>query len=341
MKNIYKQFNNIEFDIDKINSMDINIDELTKNKIKNNLKAYTKKDKRKKIYKNILISVASFLLVFTLACQNEFFVAFARNIPILGSVFETFESSDKKAEFNSYSQKIGESQESKGYEVTIDEVVLDDHVFMITYTIKSKEKFLKKDINRLTFLINETPNKTRINNRDITGGGYSDINIIDDYTIQILDSRDIYNMKLKDNATLDINITQIQNTKGSWKFQIPLNKSKTSNNTKSFNPNTQIKVLNKKQTYVDLVIKYVHFSPISTNIYLKSKEEIEPLIINFKDDKGNILNPLESGAGLNTETLEYEMSYRLETMKDIPDKIFIEYRHKDNDKISKTEIKLK
>lgn len=346
MKNIYEQFNNIEFDIDKLNSTNIEIDELTKNKLKKNLKYQTKKDRKKKIYKRTAISVASFLLIFSLAYRNESFVAFARNIPILGSIFETFEYTDKKADFNSYSQKIGETQKSNGYELTFNEVVFDDYRLMMTYTIKSKEKITIQDCMSQGFpttTLEDNPkmnNTTKLNNKNLIGGGSGDAINIDEHTIQILEIRDINDLNLGNNVILDIDIKKIKNTIGSWKFKIPITKEKISKNIKTFNPNIKIQVPGVQKKETTLIIYEVSFSPISTNICFKSKDEVKLSEVTFKDENGNIIESLGSSTSINYGKSVFEIIYELETMKEIPNKIFVEYMAKETGKVYKTELNL-
>ena len=320
MKDIYKHFNNIDFNIEEINSISVEIDDITKKRIKNNLRNSIKSRKPKKIVKTgIAVCIASFVVLFSIGFSNSSFTAFAENIPVLNSLFDKFNTS-YGGDFKDYTQIIDKSQKDKGYKVTINEVAMDDFSFKLIYTIKTDEK-VSNFIGNGSFPY--TPWKSiRLNDESFLDGAKSNYEIIDDYTIRLIDDYDIYKKNIPKNFNIKIKFNKVNAIEGNWNFEFNASKEKISTSTKTFNFNKRIRAYNLENKKTVFTIKKVSFSPIATTIYSKSFNSFDFSRLKFKDEKGN---PIEIIAGNTiTKGFGYEGIYKSRPMKKIPEKIIIE-----------------
>ena len=132
MKKLYKQFNDLNLDIN-IEPMEVST--LEKERVKRNVMIV----KRKGISLKILLLR---LLFYCIQYDTWLYVSYIfANLPFIGSIFELF-IDDERYVFNNYDQystSVGVSQESNEVEVTVTDAVYDGENITIAYTIKSEK----------------------------------------------------------------------------------------------------------------------------------------------------------------------------------------------------------
>lgn len=339
MKNIYKDFNNIEVDINEINSINVELDDIAKQRVKNNVKKLIASHNTKYKYKFIGLAMGCLvclIFVFTIKFQNSN-PTFAENIPILNSIFEKF-NDRYEGNFKDYTQVIGESKTYTGYTITLNEVVIDDYSLIIAYTIKSTEK-VSKLIEQSSFPYIPETQIIMINKDSLIAGGGGSHKVIDDYTIQVFMDYNLNNINIPNNFNMKIDFGDINNIQGNRNFEFYVSKDKISKDIKTFSPNNQIKIPVKDNKEAILNFEKVSFSPISTAILIKSNRDFEYGNLIFKDENGNIIKSYQSS--LRGNILGYTALYKFKYFEKIPKKIIVEYPEENTKTTIKTELVLK
>lgn len=332
MKNIYKSFNDIEVDIDKINSINVELDDISKKRIKNNIRNSIKVKKNKFIPKMVGATACLIILGMTIVPQ-ESFAAFSSNIPVLNTLFSKFQGYG--GDFKDYTQVIGIAQKDKGYEVKIEEVAMDNYSFKLIYTIRCKEN-VRDLIKKASNPFPHTPGKSiKLNGKKFVGGAGGSDRIIDDHTVQVIEDFDIDRTNIPQKFNISIDFNEINDVKGNWQFNFNMSKEKISKDIKAFDINKEIMV-DKDGGNVKLNIKRISFSPISTAALMEANGDFEFNDITFKDENGTIIQP--NGSSLEVHNGKAKALYKFKSISKIPNKIFIEY--KNSGKIKNCEINL-
>lgn len=150
--------------------------------------------------------------------------AFARNIPVLNSIIQSF--NDKNGEYQKYSQAVNNSATDKGITLTINEVLCDNNQLIMAYTTKSdgnikdviKEK-MDKDY-RPFFL----GHYLKINDKDGFGNGGDGGKYLDNHTYVGSCEINVSDKNLLENVNVDLNIKDIGGIKGNWKISFSYSK---------------------------------------------------------------------------------------------------------------------
>ncbi|MEW9096700.1 MAG: DUF4179 domain-containing protein [Clostridiaceae bacterium] len=336
MKDIYEHFNEISLDLDLIEKEDINVDDITIRRIKNKFKNSINKKTNKKA-KVLVASLALAMGICAVTLNNSVLADKLPNINI-GTFFSSFNYNGK---FQDYAEVIGETRSDKGYEVTLDEIVVDDYSLMIIYTIKAEEK-VEELMNKEKSTFPYTPDKSiKINNKEIKGAAGGNYRIIDDKTVQVMMDHDISKDDIPNNFTMDINFNKINNVTGDWRFKFNASKNKIEDTIKTYDINKKYTFKDDTGEEIELIVDKITFSSISTVITFKADKEFEYYNIDFiGEEKIN-----HRGSSLSRKALrvghKYEAMYKLDYVEEIPEKITIEYDKKDGYKTKVGEIHLK
>lgn len=322
-KDIYEAFNDMDFDEKEFKDIPIEMSEIQKRKLKNNLNKKIKGKKSKKI------KIATTAAAVTLCCLIGIGMAapgFAKDIPVLRSIVQTM--NDKygvQGDYQKYSQIINKTVYSNGMGVTINEVLCDDSQLIISYTVKSDKKIkgLDQQIGDL-FL----GNNIKINGKTEHFGGGMQWDYLDDNTLIGVCEIDVGRKKMPKKFNIDLNISQIFNVKGKWNFAFSASKDEIMAKTKVFNPNTKIEFPNSK-----IIVEKVMFSPINTSIFIKGdykdREKFNHITMGIfdydnwfiLDDKGRKLSNKGASGGTAQgifKTYDFEYKFDFESSKDIP-----------------------
>ncbi|KMT21944.1 DUF4179 domain-containing protein [Clostridium cylindrosporum] len=341
MSNIYKKFNDIEVDLDEINSVNLELDDIAKKRIKNNIKNSIKVKKHRVIFKTRLIVSGILLILLSSSIIPKLsFTALAENIPILNSVFKSFDSS-YGGNFEDYTQVVGKVKKDKGYEVKIDEVVMDDFSFRLIYTIKSDKKF--SEITKgWTTSYPYTPGKSiKFNGKDFGGASRANYKIINDYTVQVIEDYDIYTKNISQNLDVEIDFKKVNRINGNWKFGFFYSKEKISKSIKTYFLNKQLIIKNDNGKNVTFTFEKLSFSPISTVIlFSANNSDFDSSKLKFKNENENVIEVI-GGSGYGDDFWGYSGLEKFKPMKKIPSKIIVEYDDKNSPNFRRIELPLK
>jgi len=331
MSNIYKHLNDIDMDIEDMNSIKANIDDISKKRIKKQLRSSAMQKKHKPFITTLLAVAVVFLILFsTSIISKDSITAFAGNIPLLNSLFQNY-SSDIGGNFQDYTQVIGETKKDKNYEVTLDEVVMDEFSFKLIYTIKCPEK-VSTLIGSDGSPFPHTPGKNiTLDGKDFVGSAGGSHKIIDDYTVQVIEDYDIDKKNIPNNFNIEIDFKEINGLVGDWKFNFHSSKEKISKVITNFTLNKEVKIQSSDGKDVTLTFKTVSFSPISTAIQMETNKDFDYYNLIFKDVYGNIIKSTGGSLSSTDGLFGYEGKglFKLEPMDKTPNKILVDYKTND------------
>ncbi|MPQ44718.1 DUF4179 domain-containing protein [Clostridium tarantellae] len=319
MKDLYELFNDINIDESEFEEMEIN--DIEKTKIKNNLK---KSIKKKNKWKMKGIAAATVLIVST-ATFGITFPAYAKNVPIVGDIFR-FLDKGKTGLYDNFKENANEinvTKVSNGISVTVNEAIFDGRTLNLTYTIKTDKDFGEN--------INFFPDILWNDGLNTSGfGGMSKFVKVDTNTYvgqQNLTSDDLVkNPKDSINFALKINEISVGEEKskcinGNWDFDINLNAKKG---------NTQVINKSFEKEGITATIKEININPMSIFISYSQKvnEEVNKnwssvyLDLEIKDDLGNIYTG-EGNGGSGTSYNDIDWSKTFEKAKNGATKLII------------------
>lgn len=270
------------------------------------------KAKRGRVFKKV--SIAAVIALTIITCFSVTFPAYARNIPILKSVFE-FLSEKNLIEkgYVEYSSDLNLSDVSNGVKVTINGVVYDGIDLSIAYTVESeKEINIEPHIMHRTFKINGG----LFNSSSSTGSGkfinkntyvaVDTFSVSNDYIPkEVIESNFGMDEEIPDNFTLDLNIQNFsEEIWGDWNFKFKVSKDKMVGQVKEVKTSIDLSEIRD-----GLMVKEVVFTPIST--VLRLSEDYIDLTGNrdgfiVVDDKGRSLKWIGgNGYAPSSETKGY------------------------------------
>lgn len=338
--NLYEYFNEIDMDIENVNLVDIELDELAKKRIKSNLHKSLRN--RKSNSKKIIVGAAMVVfLAGVVTVYSPQISAFADNIPVLNTLFHEF-GYGYGGDFDNYTEVINKSIVDKGYEVTINEAVMDDFSFKLIYTIKTPEKIEDLINNKATDNpFPYTPGASiTLNNKEFLGGAGGSHRIIDEHTVQVINDFSIKDTKLTENFTIDIKFNEINNIEGNWDFSFNMSKEKINKDIKSYDIDKKLKIKDANNKNMTLTFNKVSFSPISTAIFIKGDGDFDHTKVKFKDEDGIELKPRAYSLNTNANFIySAKALYKFEPITTIPNKIILEYTDNDEN-ISSMEVEL-
>ncbi|KOR26721.1 DUF4179 domain-containing protein [Clostridium sporogenes] len=266
-KDILELFNYINIDKDEEETLDLNMDDLRKKRLKKNLLKQVKGKRAKKNFKHKVVA-ASLIIAVALISVNM--PAFAKSISEFKSVIQALVGYGvpKEGEYEKYSNSVNKSVTDKGITLTINEVVCDDTELMIAYTIKTKNDIKKivKEVKGATGIYFSLGPYIKIDGKESSGGSSSDGKYLNNNTYINSESIDIGDMNLKNKFNVILNVNNIHGIKGNWNLKFSLSKDEISKHINVFKPN-------KKVNFNDALVNVekVSFTPINTIITVTGK----------------------------------------------------------------------
>ncbi|MDD3223887.1 MAG: DUF4179 domain-containing protein [Clostridium sp.] len=326
MDDIYKYLNDIEMDIENINSIDVELDDITKKRLKKNLlkSIKNKNNTRKSKYKIATAALAAIVATALIGIKTP---VIAKSISNLQSVFQQMHSNlYDKGQYEKYSKTLNKSITDKGVTVTINEILTDNNNLTIGYTIKSNNDIRKLMKSGKEIIENQGKNNafepftlakyTKINGNYVMGGSESDGKYLDEYTYINSETMNIDDKNIPSIFNMDLNIKNIYGIKGTWNFKFSVPKDDTAKTSKVFEPNVNVNL-----PYGKINIEKISFTPISTSIvttiYNNKNTNVNWFIF---DDKGNEILPRdgyeEQANELSLNTIKYK--YNFNSVNTIP-----------------------
>jgi len=213
--------------------------------------------------------------------------AYAKEIPIIGSVFQYFMGFNNNhnqvvSEYIKYSKTIKQSVDKNGIKFTVDEVSCDANSLVISYTIESENK-----INKIDF---ENPPSIYVNGKYIGVSFDTDSKNIDDNTVKGIIIVDISKDKLPEKFDLDftmykMNLSEkleldpttkdnISSTTENWNFKFNVSKEESNKNTLVYTPNVSSKLPIWNYTVNNITMRPFSNSIAITGTSLKDVDKV-------------------------------------------------------------------
>ena len=280
MKDIYEMINEIE--IDESEFIEMEVDEVEVKRVKNSLRKNIKKSNKSRGKWIATASIASTVII-TLGIS---FPTYAKQIPIIGNIFEALEDSIYK-NYKENANEINVTKESNGISITVNDAIFDGTNITLTYTIES-DKDLGETIRLWDWFkikgyehSGNTTSSSFIKIADNTYIGQENINIFD------LAQNPRENIEFTLDIKGIINNDDMSEIKGKWKFDISLEAIKG-----------ETVVVNKsvENEGVTATIDRLTLNPMSTFIAfsqgvskdVRQKYDGIMMELEVKDDLGNI-----------------------------------------------------
>ncbi|WP_052947500.1 DUF4179 domain-containing protein [Aneurinibacillus tyrosinisolvens] len=211
-----------------------------------------------------------------------------KKVPILSHIFETYgDPGLKEANKLGLSTPVTQKATDQGITLTITDILFDGTRLSIGYKEYSPDGLPLLDFSKPRFRM------------DVPGWDQQQSGMDKTNENQI---RGVWNLTwleenaLPDHFNLSMKVTQIGDKKGEWKFELPIQKIKTS--TKVLNP-----MLAKKSKDVTLTVQSVSLSPRGTDIQFQTvspPNAVTNMFYQVTDDHGAPLLMLEGG-GFSSE----------------------------------------
>ncbi|MGL4850588.1 MAG: DUF4179 domain-containing protein [Clostridium sp.] len=253
------------------------------------LKEEKKKQNRKKLPK---IAIVALIVTSSTAIIKPEIVS---AIPVVGKVFEYFKDDYKEYPMKKYQELgavIGQTIDKNGNKVTLDQIVLDNNVFVASVIVEANKLNEIWAIKESTKIRNHMNEEIKINGTEIICN--TSVKLLNDNKAMVIISSDVSNLKLDDEVKIDILLNSLSNIdnreiKGPWEFNVKATKKIQSKE----------RVINEKLNLEvgEMVVEKADISPISTKLYISGKykggaedrDRIDLLKYTIKDDKGNNL----------------------------------------------------
>lgn len=299
--NIYEVFNELSLNEEEFNSIDENLTDLEKKKIKINVRKKASKSRNKYI-KAAVASLICISVIGTLIVKPAFADAIIENNPFLDAIYEKL---GYYKDYKDFSQYIGISKESGGYKFTIDKLVADEDTVLVGIRINKKD--LNKNIDNQQengFMM--TADVSSFSKHIIDRGGSTETKLDEDNTLVLLENDAAPHKKLPKRFDMKINLHHMSDDKVNVNFDLDVSREKIEHET------IIKKTLGESSIGSDYNVKFqqIKVSPINTKItYSFNKPLSKDEYISFYayDDKGQIYRWLNSGSdssGYSTTTFK-------------------------------------
>lgn len=243
-----------------------------------------------------------------------------RAIPIIGQVLSGFDSSnfgEPIDKYVSYSKGVELVSENKDAKVTLNDVIVDENMFLFAFTIESDVLKGFEGKNPHDFI--NVDSYVTLNGEGISSIGHS-ARKIDDNKGAIILKGNIAELGIKDDIKVKISIDSIRGASGeaigNWNFKLKTNKVENSKRIK-----LEEKYDVKGQ---QIVINEIVMSPLRNTIIMVGKDNGTMFSAKYKviDDKGNILRTDFRDSRLDNIIGEYVT--KLEVLNDLSNTKYID-----------------
>lgn len=314
MKDIYEMINDIK--IDESEFVEMEADEVEVKRVKNYLRKNIKKSNKSRSKWIVAASIASTVII-TLGIS---FPTYAKQIPVIGNIFEAFEDSIYK-NYKESANEVNITKESNGVSITVNDAVFDGTNITLTYTVES-EQDLGESIRLWDWIkikgyehSGGTIDPEFIKVADNTYVGQENINMFDlvkdpaDYIEFTLDIRSI------------VNNDDMSEIKGKWKFDIALDAIK--GETIVVNRRVQNKGVTAtiNRLTINPMSAFIVFSQ-SVSKEVREKYDSAFIELEVKDDFGNIYSSDGHGA-TGDKDLNLSSSITIEKIREEASKLII------------------
>ncbi len=285
MKDLYKQFNEIDIDLDEFE--EIEVSELERAKVKKELRNKLSSSKQKK-GKKFLAAASLAIGLSVTALVGLSFTAYADNIPVISNIYKFFyDYRDKNGEFyGDYAENatmINLTATSNGINVTVDDAIYDGESMIVTYTIKANRDLGNPVVIRGIPHLQGSP---KTGSHEASKVSESENKYVGIITMKMEEEETSLPIEWNIDYLRPGRTTDNEPIEGNWKFNFTLNKA-----------DIDIYKLDKKLSQNDLTVHlqkltispnsfHLLFEQIDTNkLYEKWDSAIVELLV--KDNLGN------------------------------------------------------
>lgn len=263
------------------------------------------------------LATALLIIIFGLTTVGMTNPSYARNIPLIGSVFKALDSV-LYSKYNSYATDLNITKESNGYKMTLNTVAYDGIYLTIAYTVKSDCVFPFEPTGfTINYLINGKQ-MDQMNTSVISGKLSADKKTYKGVAETILNSSDATELAghagRSNKFNLDINIVKMYFSKmfgnittyktinGPWSFSTSITNQKSKGKICEQVINVNLDSIEKGMKLNKLVL-----TPLNT--ILQGTNSNDPWKYNYivYDDKGRVF-PMKNNAG--GDNLSFQMSFK-------------------------------
>ncbi|RAL21328.1 DUF4179 domain-containing protein [Thermoflavimicrobium daqui] len=310
------------------------VPEIVMNRIDETLASLHEPKKRGSRMKKVWLTAAAATLAIagtiTAGFISPSFAATLNKVPVIGSIFDKVGDNGIKNAVKKgvTTNQVNQSLEKEGVKVTIKDLIYDDTSMIISYEIKSKEKFeTKLKTKKGKSVPVPPPSITFIphhNGKLINGAGSGQKDVKDDYTVIGYESiqldqplPDKVKLNLQANYTDTFKAVQLNKPLKPLQFEFNVTAQKEKNN-QIYKPN-----IKKDIGDIHLQIKQVKVSSSYIQVDLNKFTEIEnanAYSFSLHDEKGKELESLYESRDLKTTRLTYVSP--METSKSLTLKIY-------------------
>lgn len=288
--NIYIIFNELSLNEEDFNSIDENLTDLEKRKIKINVRKKISKSTNKYI-KAAAASLICISVIGTLIVKPAFANAIIEKSPILDAFYEKL---GYYKNYKDFSQYVGISRESEGYKFTIDKLVADEDTVLVGIRIYKKGLNKNYEVQKKDdFMM--TADVYSFSKHIIDRGGSTETKLDEDTTLVLLENDAAPHKKLPKRFDMKINLHHMFNDEVNVNFDLNVSREKIEHET------IIKKNLGEAAIGSDYNVKFqrIKASPINTKItYSFNKSLSNDEYINFYayDDNGQIYRWMNSGS---------------------------------------------
>ncbi|MEH7122430.1 DUF4179 domain-containing protein [Bacillus sp. JJ1773] len=274
MKNLFERLNDEKIKLSEFEGGQLTDIEkkATKKRIKAKLKSRSGNKRR-------ILAVAASLAVITILGMNTNYTL--ADIPIIGSALEKFVYSQEDS-LSDYKTVIGESVESNGVKVTLNEIILDEGQLLISSTFHT-------DLSDSDLAYNWYSNiGVYIDGKKSDLGGGGGPKEITNSAVNYFWASDIKNINLQDNQQIKIVFNNLERSdtkkliKGKWSFEFTASGEKLMAEKKSIPINKYITLEDGQKVTVEELI----LTPVSTMITYKMNDISNDLHFRIEDQNG-------------------------------------------------------
>ena len=220
--------------------------------------------------------------------------AYAENLPILKSVFEFFGKSGDYTnnQYLKYATPVNQSVTDKGYTLTVNEVVADDNLIVVSYTAKGTKPF-SKEFSDMPYVFGDLNQSGKLLTNG-TGQG----KLLDEFTFAGYVSYFVGKDSIPKKLDLNFKVNQIDTTHGKWNFSFTVSKQSTSKESKVVYPKVTASL-----PFANLKVSKVVLSRFANTLMLNLSDTKQPGHYSFfvLDDQGKSLYVIGEDRGTVSE----------------------------------------
>jgi hypothetical protein len=309
----------------RIKDESINISPLVNSRIDETLSKLHAKKRKGPLFKTAVVAAS---LAGAIIITSTMFPAYAKEIPIIGSVFQYFmginnNHNEVVSQYIKYSKGIKQSVDKNGTKYTVDEVSCDANSLVISYTIESENKINKIDFDNAPGI--------SVNGKQIGVFFDTDSKNIDDNTVKGIIIVDISKDKLPEKFDLDftmykMNLSEklglnpttmnnISSTTENWNFKFNVSKAASNKDTLVYIPN-----VSSKLPICNYTVNKITMSPFSNSIAITGTSLKDVVKVPYEffvlDNNNNILTTKMASFSQQLDNKKFEMSLEFIKGKD-------------------------